>query len=320
MLTAAYPWGLFGDGLVPPDAPVEPDDAAAPDASDEAPADAAAPGDETPVDAAAPGDEVPVDAAAPGVEAPEDAAAPGDEASVDAAAPGAEAWIDAEVPSEEAPEDAAAPEAEAPEDAAAPSDETRDDLATLGYAIPAYGIPVDLAAGPPAGWRLLLTRNARQLLGVFIGLGVVFLGASAAWNVLSNVGTNNLATALSASNAVSVANGTLGTALSNYQNTVKGCANATCAETADGHLGTAFTSFANTVHGTPMPDSDVPAANALYSDATKIAQDLTQLSHLGPTITPAQYGSTATSLGMDQTLNQLQTDYSTLTTKLKNFH
>ena len=331
LLTAAYPWGLFGDGLALPDAPAEPDDAAAPDAGDEAPADAAAPGDEAPVDAAAPGDEAPIDAAAPGDEVPEDAAAPGvevpvdaaapsDEASVDVEAPGAEASVVVEVPSEEAPEDAETPSAEAPEDAAAPSDETPDDLAALGYAIPADEIPVHLAGRQPTDWPLLLTRNARQLLGVFIGIGIVFLGASSASSALITAGTNNVATARSASNAVSVANGTLEAALSNYQNTVQSCSNASCAETADGQLGTAFTNFADTVHGTPMPDSAVPAANALYSDATKIAQDLTQLSHLGPTVTPAQYGSTATSLGVNQTLNQLQADYSTLTTTLKDFH
>jgi hypothetical protein len=225
-------------------------------------------------------------------------------ASVDAAA----ASVDAEVPSEEAPEDAAAP-----------SDETPDDLAALGYAIPAYEIPVDLAAGQPTDWRLLLTRHARQLLGVFIGIGVVLLGASTASNVLSNVGTNNLATALAASHSVNVASEALTSALNNYQNTVQGCTNATCVEGADGQFATAFTDFANTVNGTPMPDSAASDKHAVYADATKLSQDLTQLSRLGPTITPAQYSSKNTTLGVSQTLSQLQTDYSALTTVLKSY-
>ena len=279
MLAAAYPWGLFGDGLAVPDAPapVEPD----------APAESGAPAES---DA---GDLTPT---APSEETPE-------EASVDAEAPGEDASVDAEVPSKDAPEDAAAPGHEIPDD----------------LAVPEYAVPVGLAAGQPADWRLLLTRGARRLLGMFIGIGIVVVGGQIASSVLSNVGTNNVATAMAASHAVSVANDALTSALHNYQNTVQGCTNAACAEGADGQFATAFTDFANTVNGTPMPDSAASAKNAVYADATKLAQDLTQLSHLGPTITPTQYGSTSTTLGISQTLNQLQTDYSALTTVLKNY-
>jgi hypothetical protein len=271
MLTAAYPWGLFGDGLAVPDAPAESGDPAESHAGDLTPT---APSEETP-----------------------------EEASEDAEAPGEDAPVDAEVPSEDAPEDAAAPGYEIPDDPA----------------VPEYAVPVGLAAGQPADWRLLLTRGARRLLGTFIGLGIVAVGVQIASNVLSNVGTNNLATAIAAREAVSVANDALTSALHNYQKTVQGCATATCVEGADGQFATAFTDFANTVNGTPMPDSAASDKNAVYADATKLAQDLIRLSHLGPTITPTQYGSANTTLGVRQTLNQLQTDYSALTSALENY-
>jgi hypothetical protein len=273
MLTAAYPWGLFGDGLAEPDAPapVEPDAPAW--SGDPAESDA---GDLT--------------ATVPSEETPE-------EASEDAEAPGEHASVDAEVLSDDVP-----------------GYEVPD-----GLAVPEYAVPVGLAAGQPADWRLLLTRGARRLLGTFIGIGIVIAGLQIATNVLSNVGNNNLATVVDARYKVSVANDALTSALHSYQNTVQGCANATCVEGADGQFATAFTDFANTVNGTPMPDSIASDKNAVYADATKLAQDLIHLSHLGPSITPDQYGSANTALGVNQTLNQLQTDYSALTSALENY-
>ena len=279
MLTAAYPWGLFGDGLAVPDdlAPVEPD----------APAESGGPaesdaGDLTP---AAPREETP------------------GEASEDAEAPGEDPSVDAEVPRDDALDDAIAPGYEIPDD----------------LAVPEYAVPGGLAAGPPADWRLLLTRGARRLLGTFIGIGIVVAGITIASSVLSNVGPNNLATAIAARHAVDGASEALTGALHNYQNTVQGCTDAGCVEGADGHFATAFTDFANTVRGTPVPDSASSAKNAVYADATKLARDLIRLSHLGPTITPDQYGSANTALGVSQTLNQFQTDYSALTTVLESY-
>jgi hypothetical protein len=113
------------------------------------------------------------------------------------------------------------------------------------------------------------------------------------------------------------ANSTLTTELNNYQKTVQACTNATCVETADARAATAFTNFASTVHGTPMPASAVAAANKVYSDATEVAQDLTRLSHLGPSISASQYESTANSTGIGQASTQLQQDFSALSNTLK---
>ena len=63
-----------------------------------------------------------------------------------------------------------------------------------------------------------------------------------------------------------------------------------------------------------MPSGDsAAAASNLYNDATKAAQELTQLSHA---TSVAQYQSTLTSSGFQQTLDQFDQDYTALGTAL----
>jgi hypothetical protein len=337
LLTAEYPKGLFGDGLVVPDGVAVPpaadvDPAAA---SLEAPVDAAAPVAEAPADAAAPAAESPVDEAAAADEAPADAAAPADEAPADAAAapvaeaPVAEAPVDEAAPvAEAAPVDEAAPVAEAPVDEAVPGFETPIDVAAPAYAAPGFEAPIGFAApgfaapayqilvypgaSNPADWLLLLTRGAKQLLGWFVGIGVALWVAYIAVGVIIGMHSSNTVSVNNAVDAVNNANTTLGVVENSYQSTVQACTDATCVEKADGQLATAFTNLASTLHGTPMPAGAVTIANTVYSDATKVAQGLTQLSHLSPTVTASQYESEATTLGVTQALDQFQTDSNTL--------
>jgi hypothetical protein len=254
MLTAAYPRGLFGDGVaIPPTgdfAPVASGDEAPAPSGDEIPAAPAASADEVPAAPAASADEVPAAPAASGYEAP---------------------------------------------------------------AAPGYEIPVAPAAWQSADWRLLLARGAKQLLGWFIGIGVVIWVAGI---VLGAINSANGVSTANAIHAMKAANSTLTTELNNYQKTVQACTNATCVETADARAATAFTNFASTVHGTPMPASAVAAANKVYSDASEVAQDLTRLSHLGPSISASQYESTANSTGIGQASTQLQQDFSALSNTL----
>jgi hypothetical protein len=258
------------------DGPAQPYGAAVPPAGDFDPATV---GFETPVDPAAVGFETPVNPAAVGFEAPVDPATVGFEAPVDPATVGFEAPVNP---------------------------------AAAGYGTSGYEAPVDPAAWQPADWRLLLTRGAKQLLGWFVGIGAVLW---VAWIVVAAIigsHSNNVISTSNAIHTVNAANNTLSSELNNYQNTVQACTNAGCVETADAQAATAFTNFASTLHGTPMPASAVAVANKVYSDATKVAQGLTQLSHLGPTISPAQYESTANSIGIGQALTQFQQDNNAL--------
>jgi Domain of unknown function (DUF4389) len=358
LLTAAYPGGVFGDGLaapygvaVPPvgdltpaapgsEAPVEAGEA--PVEAGEAPVEAS----EAPVDAAAPGSEASVEAEETPVEvgeSPVDAAAPGFEASVVAeegpveAGEAPEAPVEAEetpVEADEAPVDAAAPGSEAPVEAEEGPVEAGQAPVEVGEvpvddaespaesAVPGFEAPADPAAWQPADWRLILTRGAKQLVGWFIAIGAVLWVASIVLNAVGAFSThpNNAVLAKNAIAAVKAANNTLASAVNNYQTTAQSCTDASCIETADGRVGAAFTNFASTVHGTPMPSSAAAAANRLYSDATKVGQDLTQLSHLSSTVSPTQYNNSATSIGLGQATTQFQQDFTALSDALNSVH
>jgi hypothetical protein len=199
--------------------------------------------------------------------------------------------------------------------------EAADDLAAPGYGAPVYGTPGFQAPGAPADsqttdWRLLLTRGAKQLLGWFIGIGAVLWVAYVVVIVIIVANKASVVNVNNAIDAMNTANSTLTTEMNSYQTTVQGCADAGCVEQADGQAATDFTNFANTLHSTAMPSSAVAAANALYADSTKLAQSFTQLSHLNPTISPAQYDSTATSLGLVAASNKWQQDDEALGTAL----
>ena len=114
---------------------------------------------------------------------------------------------------------------------------------------------------------------------------------------------------------MNAANVTLETQLTSWENTEKACANISCVTTGDTQAATYFTDFASTLHGTSMPAAAVGPANQLYSDATTIARDLTTLSQATST---AQYQSAFTSTGLQQELNQFDTDDSALRDALNN--
>jgi hypothetical protein len=180
-----------------------------------------------------------------------------------------------------------------------------------GYGTPVgYGSPQPPAQ--PTDWRLVLSSGTRQLLGVFIGLGVVFIVLE--FVVFALVGSpSNAFTTANAISSMNAANSKLDSEVNSWQTTTKACASLTCATAADGKAAIFFTDFANTLHDTSMPSGATAAANRLYSDATMAAQDLTQLSQVTST---SQYQSTVTSTGLEQTLNQFDTDDTTLSNTL----
>ena len=178
-----------------------------------------------------------------------------------------------------------------------------------GYGTPAYSAPQ--APAQPADWRLVLSSGTRQLLGGFIALGaVLFVGVIIVVALVASSSTVTTANAISAMNS---ANNTLNSEVNSWQATTTACTTLACATAADGKAATFFNDFANTLHNTAMPSDATAAANQLYSDATKAAQDLTQLSHV---TNASQYQSTVTSTGLAQTLNQFDTDNTALGTAL----
>jgi len=181
-----------------------------------------------------------------------------------------------------------------------------------------YGTPVGYGIAQPSwqpeDWRLVLTPGAKQLLGWFIGLGaVLYVGYFVLIAILvsstsSTVATNN------AIDEVSSAHDTLVNQLQSWESAQQACKDLKCAESGDTKATGYFSSFASTLQATPMPSGDsAAAASKLYHDATKAAQELTQLSHA---TSVAQYRSTLTSSGFQQTLDQFDQDYNALGTAL----
>lgn len=170
-----------------------------------------------------------------------------------------------------------------------------------GYGTPAYGGPQ--APAQPTDWRLVLSSGIRKLLGVFIGLGVVFLVLE--FVVIALVVSSNPVTTANAIATMNTANNTLNSDVNGWEATTKACTSLACATTGDSKAATFFADFANTLHNTPMPSGATAVANRLYSDATTAAQDLTQLSKA---TSATQYQSIVTSTGLEQTLNQFDTD------------
>ena len=177
-----------------------------------------------------------------------------------------------------------------------------------------YGTPVGYGIAQPSwqpeDWRLVLTPGAKQLLGWFIGLGVfLYLGYLLLIAILvSSASSNN------AIGTMSNAHDTLVNQLNSWESAQQACNDLTCAESGDAKAAGYFSSFASTLQATPMPSGDsAAAASNLYNDATKAAQELTQLSHA---TSVAQYQSKLTSSGFQQTLDQFDQDYNALGTAL----
>jgi hypothetical protein len=163
----------------------------------------------------------------------------------------------------------------------------------------------------PEDWRLVLTPGAKQLLGWFIGLGAVLY---AGYLVLIAILVSSASSTNNAIGTVSNAHDTLVNQLNGWESAQQACNDLTCAESGDTKAAGYFSSFASTLQATPMPSGDsASAASNLYNDATKAAQELTQLSHA---TSVAKYQSTLTSSGFQQTLDQFDQDYNALGTAL----
>jgi hypothetical protein len=189
-----------------------------------------------------------------------------------------------------------------------------------GYGGPAYGAPGAGYGAPqqpmfqPASWQLALTSAARRLLVLFIVLGALLWGGDAALYSVLFASGNNIQTANDAISSMNSSYSTLSSSLSQWRSATTACnKKLTCVTREDSTAASDFSMFASNLQATAMPSSATAAANQLYSDATKAAQDFTQLSQ---STTVEQYQSTFTSTGLQQTLNQFDSDFNSLMSTL----
>ena len=194
-----------------------------------------------------------------------------------------------------------------------------------GYGGPGgYGAPGGYGPGQtvfqPASWQLVLSKGARQLVVLFLVLGVlmgILNGASNAFSLSSALQrAENASTANNAIGAVNSSYTTLQTKMNRWHYTVSACdQNLTCVTKADANAAAYFSAFASQLSATPMPSGAAAAANQVYSDATRVAQEYAQLSQAANVAT---YQDTFNRLGLQQSLNRFDQDFNALGTALDN--
>jgi hypothetical protein len=196
---------------------------------------------------------------------------------------------------------------------------------SYGYGAPGgYGAPAGYGPGQtvfqPASWQLVLSKAARQLVILFLVLGVLTGILNGASNAFSLSGALQRAEDASmANNAIGAVNSsytTLQTRMNQWHYTVSACdQNLTCVTRADANAATDFSAFASELNAVPMPSGATAAANRVYSDAMRVAQEYAQLSQAANVAT---YQDTFNRLGLQQSLDRFDQDFNALGTALDN--
>jgi hypothetical protein len=184
-----------------------------------------------------------------------------------------------------------------------------------GYAAPA-GYGPGQTAFEPAGWQLILSSAAKQLVALILVLGAVayafdIVRVSAELHKVQNITTAN-----NAINTLNSSYSNLTNEMNRWQDMVTACdQKLTCVTRADATAETYFSDFATEVRITQMPPGATAAANQAYAGATTIAQEYAQLSQAA---NANQYQATFNRIGLQQSLNRLSQDVDALGTALNN--
>jgi hypothetical protein len=193
---------------------------------------------------------------------------------------------------------------------------------TPGYGTPqsVYGAPGGFGgaqpAGPAANWPLVLTRSAKNLLILFMVIGLFYgVGSQYVSAKLRDRVTNSVDTQADAVSAWNSANTSLNTKMTAWSTAEQACNDITCATAAATQGASYMSAFASEVQAIAMPSDATAAAAKVVADATKAAAAFTTLSHA---TSAAQYQSEATSTGIEQDLTALHTDTNTAATALDN--
>jgi Domain of unknown function (DUF4389) len=189
---------------------------------------------------------------------------------------------------------------------------------------PAYGAPQAMSkagwsvpGSPP--WPLVLSQRARQLVGLFIGLGVII---AAAFFVLISVVVSNAQSSTesraAALNQTTAAFHGLSTSMTAFGTQTTACRTShhplPCVIAADRKASAAFAAYASEQGAIGMPTSSTQQASSLMAaDATRAQQVFQQLS---ASKSVAQYEQRATASNLQQVLTQLQQTYTALETTL----
>jgi hypothetical protein len=170
-----------------------------------------------------------------------------------------------------------------------------------------YGGPAEHDGGQamlgPADWRLALSRAAKGLLIVFITLGLISVGCQI-WSVdrvTSQFGR------FFAIGRWDDANNELTAAMTSWQAATQACNRnvVACLAQADGQAALSVSVFASQIQAISMPAAAAPDAAQVVAHATKVAQDLTELSQA---TTLTQYNTEYASTSLQDDIAGLYTD------------
>jgi Domain of unknown function (DUF4389) len=188
---------------------------------------------------------------------------------------------------------------------------------------PAYGTPQAMSkagwsvpGSPP--WPLVLSREAKQLVGLFIGLGVIIAAGYFVFiAVLVSHATRTESRAAARSQSTAAFHG-LSTSMTAFGTQTTACRAShnplPCVIAADRKASAAFGVYASAQSGIGMPTSSTQKASSLIAaDATHAQQIFQQLS---ASTSVAQYEQRANASNLQQVLTQLQQTYTALETTL----
>jgi uncharacterized protein DUF4389 len=190
-----------------------------------------------------------------------------------------------------------------------------------GYGTPGsvYGTPSGYGsarpAPQPANWRLVLPRSAKNLLILFIVLGLITdVGIQVARAAIANRAGNSVnAQALAVSQWNSAAN-PFNAKMTAWSSSESACQSLTCATHGAAEAASYLSAFAGQVRGIEMPTAATSAAAAkTVADATKASADLTTVSQ---DTTVAQFQADEASSGVSRDLDGLQADINSLANAL----
>ncbi len=183
-----------------------------------------------------------------------------------------------------------------------------------GYPGGGYGQPAAPARwlGGRQPWRLLLSRQAKRLVALFLVLGVIFaVGYGVLIAVIASTSGNNTVTRAEAAISVEGAFATLSSTLSGFDSKVAACQGRfSCVNKVDAQMSQAFGRFARDMDGIPMPSgASAAAADRVRSDASQTSEGFTRLSKV---TSAAQYQQVVASTGLEGLLRRFDGDYQAL--------
>jgi hypothetical protein len=193
--------------------------------------------------------------------------------------------------------------------------------AVLRYQVRTYAFGVMLTSAYPAGlfgdpeapWGLALSSAARKLVGMFIVLGVLFAAGAVVLDVTTLSGQGLSAAVANArvqADALPISN-----TIDNYSANVTAChGQLACVTRLDRQVATGLSTFASQLRGIAMPAGQAQTADAAL--ASSVSRTAGIFARLGAASTANQYISTANSAGLQQSVNQLNQDYTNLTSAL----